>query len=246
MEAQIAQFTDFTGVPAEQAQYFLEAAGGNLELAMEIFLSQAEGGQMAMDEGSDGAGESEGEDGSDYDDEDAEMPALLGADSFPPANTGPTGAPPPSKRPKVEMRQARARGPAASRWQLTRADEPPACPRQAPSMPEASAEVLASLQRVFGLGAKPKDAADGLHRVVKERMHSWAYSADRGLPYLLNCYKRVLAASSEARCVSALGGGGQGEMRTGNVAGRGGRGGGGGGGGGGARANAGRELAGVA
>ena len=87
---------------------------------------------------------------------------------------------------------------------------PPACPRQAPSMPEASAEVLASLQRVFGLGAKPKDAADGLHRVVKERMHSWAYSADRGLPYLLNCYKRVLAASSEARCVSALGGGGQG------------------------------------
>ena len=80
MEAQIAQFTDFTGVPAEQAQYFLEAAGGNLELAMEIFLSQAEGGQMAMDEESDGAGESEGEDGSDYDDEDAEMPALLGAD----------------------------------------------------------------------------------------------------------------------------------------------------------------------
>ena len=64
MEAQIAQFTDFTGVPAEQAQYFLEAAGGNLELAMEIFLSQAEGGQMAMDEESDGAGESEGEDGS--------------------------------------------------------------------------------------------------------------------------------------------------------------------------------------
>ena len=82
MEAQIAQFTDFTGVPAEQAQYFLEAAGGNLELAMEIFLSQAEGGQMAMDEGSDGAGESEGEDGSDYDDEDAEMPALLGAEVY--------------------------------------------------------------------------------------------------------------------------------------------------------------------
>ena len=68
--------------------------------------------------------------------------------------------------------------------------------RKAPSLPGASAEQLALLQQVFGLATKPKDAADKLHADVKERMHSWAYNNERGLLYLLACYKRVPAASA--------------------------------------------------
>ena len=68
--------------------------------------------------------------------------------------------------------------------------------RKAPSLPGASAEQLALLQQMFGLAAKPKDAADKLHADVKERMHSWAYNNERGLLYLLACFKRVPAASA--------------------------------------------------
>ena len=68
--------------------------------------------------------------------------------------------------------------------------------RKAPSLPGASAEQLALLQQVFGLTAKPKDAADKLHADVKERMHSWAYNNERGLPYRLACFNRVPAASA--------------------------------------------------
>ena len=99
VDEQVALFSDLTGCPPDQAQFFLQSAGGNLELAVnEFFLSQEEG--APMDEGSDG--EDEGEDG--YDDEDAEMdmPPLI------PVSPSAPGAPPPSKRPKVEMRQVRA------------------------------------------------------------------------------------------------------------------------------------------
>jgi hypothetical protein len=39
-------------------------------------------------------------------------------------------------------------------------------------------------------------------------MHSWAYNNDRGLPYLLSCYKRLPAATAtDPRCDMGLGGG---------------------------------------
>lgn len=99
MDEQVALFVATTGCPPEQAQFFLQSAGGNLELAVnEFFLSQEEGAGP-MDEGSDGG--DEGEDG--YDDEDAEMnmPPMI-----PVSPSAPAALPPPSKRPKVEMRQA--------------------------------------------------------------------------------------------------------------------------------------------
>ena len=145
---QVALFADLTGCPPEQAQFFLQSAGGNLELAVnEFFLSQEEGAGP-MDEGSDG--EDEGEDG--YEDAEMNMPPLL-----PVSPSAPAGIPPPSKRPKVEMRQARWL-PCSLATPLPPSDA--ACVWQAPSLPGASAEQLVLLQQVFGLAAKPKDAAD--------------------------------------------------------------------------------------
>ena len=145
---QVAHFADLTGCPPEQAQFFLQSAGGNLELAVnEFFLSQEEGAGP-MDEGSDG--EDEGEDG--YEDAEMNMPPLL-----PVSPSAPAGIPPPSKRPKVEMRQARWL-PCSLATPLPPSDA--ACVWQAPSLPGASAEQLVLLQQVFGLAAKPKDAAD--------------------------------------------------------------------------------------
>ena len=147
-DQQVALFADLTGCPPEQAQFFLQSAGGNLELAVnEFFLSQEEGAGP-MDEGSDG--EDEGEDG--YEDAEMNMPPLL-----PVSPSAPAGIPPPSKRPKVEMRQARWL-PCSLATPLPPSDA--ACVWQAPSLPGASAEQLVLLQQVFGLAAKPKDAAD--------------------------------------------------------------------------------------
>ena len=116
MDEHVALFVATTGCPPEQAQFFLQSAGGNLELAVnEFFLSQEEGAGP-MDEGSDGG--DEGEDG--YDDDDAEMnmPPII-----PVSPSAPAALPPPSKRPKVEMRQARcSRAPShASRRRSTAA-----------------------------------------------------------------------------------------------------------------------------
>ena len=116
MDEQVELFVATTGCPPEQAQFFLQSAGGNLELAVnEFFLSQEEGAGP-MDEGSDGG--DEGEDG--YDDDDAEMnmPPII-----PVSPSAPAALPPPSKRPKVEMRQARcSRAPShASRRRSTAA-----------------------------------------------------------------------------------------------------------------------------
>ena len=100
MDAQVALFADLTGCEPEQAHLFLQNADGNLELAVnEFFLSQEEGAGP-MVEGSDG--EDEGEDGYDDDDTEMNMPPLI-----PVSPSAPAGVPPPSKRPKVEMRQAR-------------------------------------------------------------------------------------------------------------------------------------------
>ena len=91
---QVAMFVELTGgqCPPEQAQFFLQSAGGNLEFAVNLFLSQEEGAGP-MDEGSDG--EDEGEDGYD-EDVDMSMPPLI-----PVSASAPAGHPPPSKRPKV-------------------------------------------------------------------------------------------------------------------------------------------------
>ena len=91
---QVAMFVELTGgqCPPEQAQFFLQSAGGNLEFAVNLFLSQEEGAGP-MDEGSDG--EDEGEDGYD-EDADMSMPPLI-----PVSASAPAGHPPPSKRPKV-------------------------------------------------------------------------------------------------------------------------------------------------
>lgn len=150
MDEQLAMFSDLTGCPPEQAQFFLQSAGGNLELAVnEFFLSQEEG--APMDEGSDG--EDEGEDGYDDDDDaDMDMPPLI-----PVSPSMPAGVPPPSKRPKVEMRQVRAS--LLPPLQHHAAPRPHRGVWQAPSFLGSSAEVLALLQQVFGLAAKPKDAA---------------------------------------------------------------------------------------
>ena len=92
---QVAMFVELTGgqCPPEQAQFFLQSAGGNLEFAVNLFLSQEEGAGP-MDEGSDG--EDEGEDGYTDEDVDVSMPPLT-----PVSASSPAGHPPPSKRPKV-------------------------------------------------------------------------------------------------------------------------------------------------
>ena len=41
-------------------------------------------------------------------------------------------------------------------------------------------------------------------------MHSWAYNNDRGLPYLLSCFKRLPSATAADRCGCAAGWGGEG------------------------------------
>jgi len=172
MDEQVALFVATTGCPPEQAQFFLQSAGGNLELAVnEFFLSQEEGAGP-MDEGSDGGDESE--DG--YDDEN--MPPII-----PVSPSAPAALPPQSKRPKVEMRQARcSRAPShASRRRSTAASlclagaEPPrriggaAGAAAAGLRPRRQAQRRRRYQRVesaASLGASPvaTPASSGGHR----------------------------------------------------------------------------------
>ena len=178
---QIATFAALTGAPPSEAAFYLQTYANNLEMAVnEYFLSQEEGHAAPMDaaggpESDEGEEGEEGDDDDDDDDSDgdAEMAMVSGY-----ANQGPAtpASVPPPKRAKVEMRQA-------------------------PSLDQAepAAEAMALLQQVFRLAAKPKDAADQLHKVVKERMHSWAYQDDRGMPYLLGCFARLPAASTGAQ-----------------------------------------------
>ena len=97
MDAQVALFADLTGCPPEQAQFFLQSADGNLELAVNDFFLSQEEGAGPMDEGSDGEDE----------DEEVYNAAMNMPPLIPVPPSAPPGVPPPSKRPKVEMRQAR-------------------------------------------------------------------------------------------------------------------------------------------
>ena len=174
---QIATFAALTGAPPSEAAFFLQTYNNNLEMAVnEYFLAMEEGGGAAPMDAAGGPDSDEGEEGEEGDDDDdsdgdAEMAMVSGYANQGPAT--PSSSVPPPKRAKVEMRQAPS---------LDQADPP--------------AEALTLLQQVFRLQAKPKDAADQLHKVIKERMHSWAYQDDRGVPYLLGCFARLPAAAS--------------------------------------------------
>ena len=98
------------GCPPDQAEFLLQAVGGNIELAMgEFFASMEEGGGAPG--GAVGASESEGEETEDSEDDDldgdADMAMVSGYASQSAAAPS-TTVPPPPKRAKVEMRQVRA------------------------------------------------------------------------------------------------------------------------------------------
>lgn len=171
----IATLCAITGVMPPQAADLLQNAGGDVQLAINDFFLQMEGGDGGGpaneapgddDDDDDGAMDDEDDDEDDFLDEEGGGDLIGYGGNAAPA---PQLAPPPSKRAKVEMRQA---------------------PKQA----SASDELKAQLQRVFALTAVPVDAADKLHRAIDDRVHSWAYGDERSHTYLLNCFSRLGAA----------------------------------------------------
>ena len=86
--------------------------------------------------------------------------------AMPAADEPPPPVPMPHKRQKVELRPG-------------------------PTLPNASAALLATLQQTFALKTKPADAGDALHKTINERYKSWAHDTDdRGLAYLCQCWLR--------------------------------------------------------
>ena len=153
----IAQLCAITGVDAPQAVMLLQNAGGDVQMAIEDFFMSMDGGGGgggggeggggggggdgdAMD---DGGGHADGDDGANedasYDDDDddegwdEDAPMGLGVYANNPSHVS-SAADPPSKRAKVEMRQA-------------------------PNDPNLSTEDRKLLQQVFGLSTLPGDGA---------------------------------------------------------------------------------------
>ncbi len=94
--------------------------------------------------------------------------------AMPAADEPPPPVPMPHKRQKVELRPG-------------------------PTLPNASAALLATLQQTFALKTKPADAGDALHKTINERYKSWAHDTDdRGLAYLCQCWLRAKAAAEAA------------------------------------------------
>ena len=191
---QIATLVALTGVAPAQAVDLLQNAGGDLQLAINDYFIQMEGGDpnaapppggggdedaMADDDG----GGSHDDDDEDDDDFEDDAGGLLSP--YSPQGQNALTPPPPPKRPKVEMRQP-------------------------PKLSTAPDELKGQLQRVFGLTSAPVDAAEKLHRAVSDRMQSWAFGDERSLTYLLNCFGRLGAAFPTAAQAIANASGGTG------------------------------------